>query len=59
MKSQFRSADASGAKLALILGEDELAGGQVAIKDLRGTAEQTLTSLETAAQAIAEQLARR
>ncbi|TNF63816.1 MAG: histidine--tRNA ligase [Burkholderiales bacterium] len=36
MKSQFRKADASGARYALIFGEDELSRGQVAIKPLRG-----------------------
>jgi histidyl-tRNA synthetase len=35
MKSQFRRADASGARLALIFGADELARGEVALKDLR------------------------
>ena len=37
MKSQFKRADASGARFALIFGPDELAAGQVAlIKPLRG-----------------------
>lgn len=35
MKSQFKKADASGARVALIFGADELAQGQVAIKSLR------------------------
>ena len=35
MKSQFKKADASGARFALIFGADELAAGQVAIKPLR------------------------
>jgi histidyl-tRNA synthetase len=34
-KSQLKSADRSGARLALIIGPDEVAAGQVAIKDLR------------------------
>lgn len=34
-KSQFKRADASGAKLALILGEDEVASGSVSVKWLR------------------------
>jgi histidyl-tRNA synthetase len=38
MKSQFRRADASGARYALIFGDDEIAHGQVAIKPLRDTA---------------------
>ena len=40
MKSQFKRADASGARFALIFGGDELAQGQVTVKDLRaGTQE--------------------
>jgi histidyl-tRNA synthetase len=35
MKSQFKKADASGARMALVFGEDELARGEVAIKSLR------------------------
>jgi histidyl-tRNA synthetase len=35
MKAQFRRADASGARYALVFGDDELAGGQVALKALR------------------------
>ena len=35
MKSQFKRADASGARFALVFGADELAQGQVAIKPLR------------------------
>jgi histidyl-tRNA synthetase len=36
MKSQFKKADASGARHALIFGGDELSRGQVALKALRG-----------------------
>ena len=36
MKSQFKKADGSGARMALIFGEQELAQGQVAVKPLRG-----------------------
>jgi histidyl-tRNA synthetase len=35
MKSQFKRADASGARHALIFGADELARGEVALKPLR------------------------
>ena len=38
MKSQFKKADASGARYALIFGADELAQGLVAIKPLRDAA---------------------
>ena len=36
MKSQFKKADASGARYALVFGEAELAAGSVAVKPLRG-----------------------
>ena len=35
MKSQFKRADASGARYALVFGADELARGEVAVKPLR------------------------
>jgi histidyl-tRNA synthetase len=35
MKSQFKRADASGARFALVFGPDELAQGTVAVKDLQ------------------------
>jgi histidyl-tRNA synthetase len=38
MKSQFRKADASGARYALVFGADEIARGQVAVKPLRDAA---------------------
>jgi histidyl-tRNA synthetase len=43
MKSQFKKADASGARHALIFGADELARGEVAVKPLRdaGAAQST------------------
>lgn len=34
-KAQMKKADASGAELALILGEDEVAAGTVSVKSLR------------------------
>ncbi|HSV71695.1 MAG TPA: histidine--tRNA ligase [Methylibium sp.] len=36
MKAQFKKADASGARHALVFGADELAQGMVAVKPLRG-----------------------
>jgi histidyl-tRNA synthetase len=39
MKSQFKKADASGARHALVFGADELARGEVAVKPLRDAAE--------------------
>jgi histidyl-tRNA synthetase len=40
LKSQLKRADRSGAALAVILGEDEVAGGRAAIKPLRSDAPQ-------------------
>jgi len=37
MKAQFRRADASGARYALIFGDDEIARGEESLKDLRNT----------------------
>lgn len=39
-KSQFKKADRSGARFAMILGQEELVQAAASIKDLRGTAEQ-------------------
>lgn len=47
MKSQFKKADGSGAPFALVFGPDELAQGQVTVKDLR-TGTQTLQPLAEA-----------
>ncbi len=47
MKSQFKKADASGARFALIFGSDELAQSQVTIKALRdGEGAQSIQSLQ-------------
>jgi histidyl-tRNA synthetase len=55
MKSQFKRADASGARFALIFGESELERGEVALKNLRdaGAPQRTL-ALEQAAHWAAE-----
>ena len=50
MKSQFRRADASGARFALVFGAEELAQGMVAVKPLRdGGGSQWLRPLADAA----------
>jgi histidyl-tRNA synthetase len=49
-KSQMKKADASGADLALVLGEDEVATGTVGIKSLREGGEQSTISQETLTQ---------
>jgi len=47
MKSQFKKADASGARFALIFGAEEIALGQVAVKALRdGTGAQVMRPLD-------------
>jgi histidyl-tRNA synthetase len=43
MKSQFKKANASGARFALVFGADELAAGQVAVKPLRDAAAGQIT----------------
>ena len=55
-KSQLKKADASGASLALILGEDEVANGQVTVKHLREAGEQKLVSSEGIGKYITENL---
>ena len=58
MKSQFKKADASGARFALVFGADEVARGQVAIKPLRdAAAAQSLRSLADVPAWAAELLA--
>jgi histidyl-tRNA synthetase len=50
MKNQFKKADASGARYALILGEDEIAQGIVTVKSLRdGSGAQVVKPLAGAA----------
>ena len=56
-KSQFKKADRSGSELALILGEEELAQGIVAIKYLRDSAaEQTTVAADELAGWLAQNL---
>ncbi len=51
MKSQFKKADASGARHALIFGADELAAGEVTVKSLRdGSGAQARHPLAAAAE---------
>ncbi len=58
MKSQFKKADASGARYALIFGADELARHEVTWKSLRdGQGQQETTPLNTLASFVAKRLA--
>jgi histidyl-tRNA synthetase len=59
-KAQFRRADRSGAPLAIVLGEDELARGMVQLKPLReGLGETTEVAIATAAVAVGEWFVKR
>ena len=42
-KKQFKRADKLGARVALVLGDDELANNQITYKDLRGGEQETLS----------------
>lgn len=46
IKSQMKKADASGARYAVIIGEEELAAGTVALKNLRKTGAQQHVKIE-------------
>ena len=48
-KKQFARADKWGARVALVLGEDEVKAGQVVVKDLRSGEQQTLAQNDIAA----------
>lgn len=54
-KAQFKAADRSGARLALIVGPDEVTAGTVGIKDLKHGGDQVAVKLEE----IVDELARR
>lgn len=47
-KSQFKKADKSNAKFALILGDDEIENGEIGIKPLRGDGEQVMLKIDAA-----------
>ncbi|WP_406668070.1 histidine--tRNA ligase [Gallaecimonas sp. GXIMD1310] len=47
-KKQLKRADKSGARWALILGDDELAAGQITVKDLRDGSQQQLAMADLA-----------
>jgi histidyl-tRNA synthetase len=52
-KSQFKKADKSNARYALILGDDELANGVAGLKPLRGEGEQQQIKLAELASVLA------
>jgi histidyl-tRNA synthetase len=49
MKAQMKAADKSGARYALILGDDELAKGVVALRNLTDGAQQELAEMQAIA----------
>ncbi len=53
-KKQMKRADKSGAQVAIVIGENELANGQVAVKYLREDKEQQLVERDALATYIAE-----
>lgn len=53
MKSQLKSADRSGARLALIVGPDEVASGTVSFRPLRGDGEQRSVPIGELVDAVA------
>ncbi|MDR3087662.1 MAG: histidine--tRNA ligase, partial [Azoarcus sp.] len=55
-KSQMRKADGSGAALALVIGEDEAAAGEVGIKPLRESGQQRRVAFGTLPEAVADAL---
>ncbi len=58
-KAQFKRADRSGAAVALVLGEGELAAGEVTVKDLRGDAPQQAIARGRLAAELRERLGER
>ena len=55
-KKQMKRADKSGAKIALVIGDDEIANNQVAVKYLREKKEQELVARDGLATYIAKQI---
>ena len=52
-KSQMKKADASGAAVALVIGEDEAAAGEIGLKPLRGPGGQQRIALDALPEAVA------
>lgn len=58
MKAQMKAANRSGARLAVIIGEDEQAAGTVTVRDLRSDAGQRVVARTDVQQAVAADLER-
>ena len=52
LKSQLRRADRSGARMALILGDDELDLGQISVKELREDTAQVMLTMDATVSAL-------
>jgi histidyl-tRNA synthetase len=52
LKSQLRRADRTGARMALILGDEELDVGQISVKALRENIPQVRLTLDATASAL-------
>jgi histidyl-tRNA synthetase len=57
MKAQLKAADRSGARLALIVGPDELAAGTVSLRPLRGGGEQRTVPVDAVVAAVRDAVA--
>jgi histidyl-tRNA synthetase len=55
-KSQFKRADRSGARVALVLGDDELSARRIGVKPLRGQGEQVSVALDALAERLSDYL---
>lgn len=55
-KAQMKAANRSGARFAVIIGEDELAAGTVTLKDLRSDKQQEMVSRENLADELRKRL---
>jgi histidyl-tRNA synthetase len=57
-RTQMKKADASGAAIAIIVGDDEVAAGSVAVKPLRGAGEQVAVPMADVAARVAALISR-
>jgi histidyl-tRNA synthetase len=58
MKSQLKSADRSGALVAVIVGPDELAAATVSLRPLRGDGDQRSVPMADVAEAVRQAIGR-
>ena len=52
LKNQFKQADSEGCRLALILGADELAKGEIGLKDLKAQVQESIALVEAVPEAL-------